>query len=142
VSAKSTENSRNGYGVEECIDADPVSGNQAASGDRSLAELGGIVEQGKRTFLEVGAALSEIRERELYKPKAWTEYLRERFGFSRQHAHRLIRAKEFADASPMGDKPVTDREARKRISEQRAKTPNGNEVTVGSEVLKQMNPKD
>ena len=39
---------------------------------RSLAELEHIVEKGKASFLEVAAALAEIRLRKLYKPKGWT----------------------------------------------------------------------
>ena len=54
--------------------AGPVEQNQTISG-RSLAELEHIVEKGKATFLEVAAALIEIRLRKLYKPKGWTEYL-------------------------------------------------------------------
>jgi hypothetical protein len=87
---------------------------------RTLAELEFIVEKGKATFLEVAAALVEIRLRKLYKPKGWIEYLKERFGFSRQHAHRIMQAKALADASPVGDKPRTEREARKRLSEKRS----------------------
>ncbi len=93
--------------------------NQTTS-DRSLAELEQTVEKGKATFLDVGAALVEIRLRKLYKPKGWTEYLKERFGFSRQHAHRIVQAKASADASPVGDKPATEGEARKRLSEKRS----------------------
>ena len=100
--------------------AGPVEQNQTISG-RSLAELEHIVEKGKATFLEVAAALIEIRLRKLYKPKGWTEYLKERFSFSRQHAHRIMQAKALADASPVGDKPRTEREARKRLGEKRSK---------------------
>jgi hypothetical protein len=95
-------------------------GQRDYPGLRTLEELEDIVERGQRAFyLEVGAALAESRERQLYLPKTWTEYLKERFGFSRQHASRILQAKKFADASPVGDIPKTEREARKRIKEQR-----------------------
>jgi Protein of unknown function (DUF3102) len=88
---------------------------------RTLAELEDVVEKGKTTFVEVGEALIEIRTRGLYGPKGWEEYLEERFHFSRQHANRLMQATRLFQTSPVGDKPATEREARKRLSEKRAK---------------------
>lgn len=99
----------------------PDAENCQATPGRSLADLELIIDKGKATFLEVAAALVEIRLRKLYKPKGWTEYLKERFSFSRQHAHRIMQAKALSDASPVGDKPQTEREARKRLSEKRSK---------------------
>jgi Protein of unknown function (DUF3102) len=88
---------------------------------RTLAELEDVVEKGKTTFVEVGEALIEIRTRGLYGPKGWEEYLEERFHFSRQHANRLMQATRLFQTSPVDDKPATEREARKRLSEKRAK---------------------
>ena len=53
--------------------------------------------------------------------KTWEAYLKERWNFSRQHAHRLLQAKKVAEMSPVGDKPRTEREARKRAGEKRSK---------------------
>jgi hypothetical protein len=93
----------------------PVTQNQTTPATR-LGELEAIVDKGKVAFLEVGAALIEIHDRELYKERCstWADYVKQRFGFSRQHAHRLMQAKQLAHASPMGDKPKTEREARAR----------------------------
>jgi hypothetical protein len=104
---------------------------------RTFTELEDVVQKGKATFLEVGQALVEIRRRKLHKPKKWTQYLRERWGFSRQHAHRLIQAKELAEMSPMGDKPQTEREARRRISDQRSKSRRPAPVVKDLEVEKE-----
>jgi len=84
----------------------------------TLQALEQIVERGKDTFIEVGKALAEIHERKLYKEthKTWEAYLKERWNFSRQHAHRILQAKKVAEMSPMGDKPKTEREARARIA--------------------------
>jgi hypothetical protein len=107
---------------------------------RSLAELEDIVEKGKATFLEVAAALAEIRLRKLYKPKGWTEYLKEKFSFSRQHAHRIKQAKALADASPVGDKPRTEREARKRLGEKRLNRKQSAKPAQSSNPLQSLEP--
>ena len=89
----------------------------------TLQALEQIVERGKDTFIEVGKALAEIHERKLYKEthKTWEAYLKERWNFSRQHAHRLLQAKKVVELSSVGDKPRTEREARKRLGEKRSK---------------------
>ena len=96
-------------------DTGPVTQNQTTLATR-LGELEAIVDKGKVAFLEVGDALIEIHDRELYKERCstWADYVKQRFGFSRQHAHRLMQAKQLAHASPMGDKPKTERQARAR----------------------------
>jgi hypothetical protein len=88
----------------------------------TLQALEQIVERGQATFIEMGHALAEIRERKLYKEthKTWEAYLKERWNFSRQHAHRLLQAKKVAEMSPVGDKPRTEREACK-LGEKRSK---------------------
>lgn len=88
---------------------------------RDLTELEQIVNKGKTSFLEVAEALMEIRDRELYLPQTWGEYVKKKFGFSRQYAHRLIQAKQLSDASTAVDKPRTEREAGKRLKEKRSK---------------------
>jgi hypothetical protein len=90
----------------------------------TLQALEQIVERGKDAFIEMGKALAKIHERKLYKEthKTWEAYLKERWNFSRQHAHRLLQAKKVAEMSPVvGDKPRTEREARKRLGEKRSK---------------------
>lgn len=62
-----------------------------------LKELEETVERGLQTFVEVGNALLEIREKELwrhYDVSNFTAYLKKRWQWSRQHGYRLINAAE------------------------------------------------
>jgi hypothetical protein len=78
-----------------------------------LAELEAVVARALATFIEVGLALDEIRDRRLYRATRGTfaAYCAERWGFSRLRGYRLIRAAELAAASPTGD-IRTERQAR------------------------------
>lgn len=81
-----------------------------------LVQLESLIETGRSTFLEVGAALLEIRDRRLYRVEhdTFAAYCRKRWGFGKSQAYRLIQAAVESEMSPMGDKPKTEREARKR----------------------------
>lgn len=71
-----------------------------------LAELEAVVDRGLQTFVEVGRALGEIRDRKLYRQthSTFEDYCRERWGFSRSRGYRLIEAAEVAElVSPIGD---------------------------------------
>lgn len=61
-----------------------------------LTELEAKVEKGLTTFVEVGAALAEIRDSRLYREthKNFTDYARERFGMSKPYATQMIGAAE------------------------------------------------
>jgi hypothetical protein len=63
---------------------------------RRFEELTGTIEGGMKTFLEVGSALAEVRDRKLYRVKfpTWDAYLKTTFGMGRSYATRQIRAKE------------------------------------------------
>ena len=65
-----------------------------------LAALESIVQAGKRTFLQVAAALVAIRDKRLYRVdhSDFESYCRERWDFSRQRAHQLITAAGVADS--------------------------------------------
>jgi hypothetical protein len=91
----------------------------------SLEQLEEIITRNlpsKAQFIQAGEALKAIRDGKLFRPKfkTWTEYVKERWGFSRQYADRLIKAADFA--STVVDKPPTEREALKRRMEQRGKS--------------------
>jgi len=64
--------------------------------ERSLAELETVIERGLETFVEVGLALLEVRERRLYKQdySDFDTYCRERWGWSKWRAGQLIPAAE------------------------------------------------
>lgn len=81
-----------------------------------LEHLEAVITDGMHTFIRVGEALAEIRDRRLYRVEHCTfeDYCRERWGWSRQHAYRQIQAAEVArQMSPLGDTvPATERVAR------------------------------
>lgn len=80
-----------------------------------LIILEGVIERGLETFVDVGLALTEIRNNRLYKETHGTfeDYCRERWGWNRSYAYRQIAAAETASLlSPMGDKPESERVAR------------------------------
>jgi hypothetical protein len=100
--------------------------NQTTSGrERTLAELEQIVTVNLPTeskFVTAGTALKQIRDGKLNAPESWEPYLRRKWNISRQYAHCLIQAADFA--STVVDKPPTERAARKMISDaRRAKKP-------------------
>jgi len=66
---------------------------------KHLERLEAIVERGLSTFVEVGKALAEIRDRLLYREagyKTWEAYTKQRWGLSKTHANRSIEASRIA----------------------------------------------
>ncbi len=59
-----------------------------------LGHLEGVIRRGMQTFIEVGAALEEIRSRRLYEPDydGFESYCQAEFGWTRRYADRNIRA--------------------------------------------------
>jgi hypothetical protein len=93
-----------------------------------LASLEKTIEQGLQTFVEVGLALMEIRDRKLYHGEysSFKEYCRERWNFSDSRGRQLILAAKFAiragEDRYNGNAPVVilnERQARKLAREQR-----------------------
>lgn len=73
----------------------------------SLQECEIIIEQGLQTFIQVGRALLTIKEQKLYRAthSNFNEYCKERWGFTQQHAGRLVIASKVADiieSEPIG----------------------------------------
>ena len=64
-----------------------------------LTDLEAVVERGQQTFKEVGEALAEIRDSELYKQTHWTfdDYCKDQWGWTKQNASLLIRASVTVD---------------------------------------------
>ena len=80
-----------------------------------LCELERIIQKGKDTFVEVGTALSEIRDSRIYRAtfKTFEDYCQKRWEFEKAYAFRMIAAAEVvANLSPMGDTPSSERQAR------------------------------
>jgi len=72
------------------------------AGGRRLAELEKVINRGKKSFIEVGLALAEIRDLRLYRLtfKTFEGYCREKWGWGRQRAYQLIAASEAARILP------------------------------------------
>lgn len=87
-------------------------------GRRTLAECEAVVEKGLDTFVEVGAALMEIRDGRLYRDTFdnFEAYCLTRWGFNRTYAHRLISASEVAEMLPIGNRPSNEAQARELAS--------------------------
>jgi hypothetical protein len=87
----------------------------AAETDR-LVELEQAVDRGLQTFVEVGQALAEIRERKLYRAShdTFERYCRERWGFTRQRALQFIDAAAVTTVVVKAGLPAPTHEAQAR----------------------------
>lgn len=83
-----------------------------------LDQLEGTIERGLRTFVDVGNALSEIRDSKLYRQEHSTfeDYCRDRWGLTDRHARRLMEASSVMatlESGPIGPLlPATESQAR------------------------------
>lgn len=80
-----------------------------------LCELERIIQKGKDTFVEVGTALSEIRDSRIYRStfKTFEDYCQKRWDFNRDYASKMIMAAEVVgNLSTIVDKPKTESQAR------------------------------
>lgn len=80
-----------------------------------LERLETVVSKGLDTFVEVGNALAEIRDRRLYRQyhASFDAYCKDQWDIGRSRAYRLIQAAEVvAEMSPMGNTPTSERQAR------------------------------
>lgn len=89
---------------------------------RRLAELEKLIARGKQTFVEVGLALAEIRDLRLYKREygSFSEYCQAKWGWTKQHAYRLIEAAPVAKGNLQVTSLNQARELAKVPAEQRA----------------------
>lgn len=68
-----------------------------------LAELEAIIQRGKQTFFEVGNALAQIMEEQLYKEKgfgSFAEYCETVWGFKKTYAYQLVQSAELVKELP------------------------------------------
>lgn len=101
----------------------PTSSEGKAARRARLKKLEGVIGRGFHAFLEVGAALREIRDERLYEAskfgngQTFEAYAFRRFGLSRSHAYRSIDAADVQDAlSPTGDKLPSESVARALVA--------------------------
>jgi hypothetical protein len=81
----------------------------------ALAAAERTIQRGLKTFIEVGEALLEIRDRRLYRDThpTFEDYLADRWGISKRHGNRLIQSAEVARiVGPIGPIPATESQAR------------------------------
>lgn len=90
--------------------------SQLTEQHKRLHALEIVIEEGKQTFIQVGNALSEIKEEELYKAthKTFEMYCRERWGFSKTYANNIVRASAVVKSLPeeLATMVATERQAR------------------------------
>lgn len=82
-----------------------------------LAECEAVIERGRKTFVEVGAALATVRDGRLWRDgfASFEDYCERRWEFSRQRGYQLIEAAEIAGAmSTIVDAPPVANEAQAR----------------------------
>jgi hypothetical protein len=82
-----------------------------------LADQEKVIEKGWQTFVEVGHALANIRDKKLYRGthKTFESYCQERWQYAKSQAYRLIGGAQIvACLSPIGDIPLPTHEAQVR----------------------------
>src|ERR1035437_2308549 len=69
---------------------------------KRLVELEKTIARGKKTFVEVGLALAEIRDLKLYKHEhnSFEVYCREKWGWEKAYANHVIRAADAVKCLP------------------------------------------
>ena len=108
------------YSSVQTLNATAEPSISAADSQPTLRDLERIIEEGealrKASYRETGKALHEIKSHGLFKEthRTWQDYLRKRWGFSRQRAHQLMQAWTEAETSTAVDIAKTEREARRR----------------------------
>jgi len=103
------EEAKGGEGVTELVKS--LTAVELSTLDKHEA----VINRGLKTFADVGNALLAIRDGRLYREQHATfeAYCRERWGMKRAHAYRLIESAGVMDnLSPMGDKPISERQVR------------------------------
>lgn len=82
-----------------------------------LAQLEAVVDRGKRVFLEVGAALREIRDSKMYRNshKSFAAYVEERFELRKSYAYQLIESATVVESVRHGGQIETERQAREVV---------------------------
>jgi len=86
--------------------------------EADLFELERVITFGLKTFVDVGNALAEIRDRKLYRAehKTFEDYCRDRWGFGSDYARRQIRAAQTIEnlkTEPIGSVfPTTESQVR------------------------------
>jgi hypothetical protein len=67
-----------------------------------LDKLESSIQRGKKTFVEVGIALAAVRDEKLYRRDydTFEAYCKDKWGWTRQHAYRLIECAPMVECNP------------------------------------------
>jgi len=87
-----------------------VETSAAAPPAARLGELERVIDAGMKTFIDVGLALLEIRDKRLYRQthSSFDDYCRERWGWGRTQAHNYIAAARVVEnVQSIGQPPTT-----------------------------------
>ena len=81
-----------------------------------LEELEKTIARGKKTFVEVGLALAEIRDLRLYKREygGFEEYCREKWGWEKRYTQYVIAGAEAVKSLPEGTRTIVHLESQAR----------------------------
>jgi hypothetical protein len=104
---------------EAALEPSPPLPNISEDAHQEFVQLDGVVRRGLGTFKEVGHALAEIRDRELWRAgghASWAAYCHAVGGLTKSHANRLINsskvASRLAQVTPIGATLQTESQAR------------------------------
>ena len=95
-----------------------------------------VIAEGRDTFIRVGAALAQVRDKNLYREEYSTfeAFCEAEYGWKRAHAYRLMEASAVVESlSPIGDTPPPTNEAQAR---ELAKVPKEDRAKVWDEAVK------
>jgi len=104
--------------ISEIIPTSVSALSEEISDEERLKQLEKIIDVNLKAFYEVGLALKEVRDRELYKLQGFVtfeDYCVQRWEMHRSNAYRLIDSSiVMTNLSPMGDKllPANERQIR------------------------------
>jgi hypothetical protein len=104
-----------------------------------LEELEKTIARGKKTFVEVGLALAEIRDLRLYKREysSFAEYCQKKWGWNKSYAYYMIDSAEVVKALPEKVSTMVDSERQVR---QLAKVEPGQRAAVVQAIVDQGKP--
>lgn len=112
--------------------------NELTTVERSrLRTLEKVIEEGLEKFVQVGNALREVKESQLYRQefKSFEKYVNSRWKIDRSYAYRLIDAAKIDEKlSPIGDKKPKSEAVAREV----AKLPETEQVVVWQEVCEEV----
>lgn len=106
----------------------------------TLVDCEAVIERGVRTFVEVGTALSQIRDGRLYRESHGTfeGYCKDRWGFDRSRADQLVKAAELTTTVVNAGLPAPANEGQAR---ELAKAPQEQRAEIWRETVERTDGK-